>query len=241
MDTCHDPRSYPIFPRVHVSLFQIIDATVCADVKSTWHAYRCPNSRPIKKRQLFLSLLGIQPPPTPVRRLYKLYDSPRGKYCELLDDWVLCRIYKKNSSSSSHKPLVISATAAISGKEHSYVSSSSSSSLDDMLALPPMDIDRFFAHPQMDSMKAEQQPQEEKPCLQGRLGSGGFDWATLAGISSQTQLFNYVNNDALYAPANCNLAATQVRRLAGCPVVDEEVQSGLRGGARQNLGVFHRG
>ncbi|KAK4778971.1 hypothetical protein SAY86_006499 [Trapa natans] len=170
-----------------------------------------------------------------------LWKRKTGGEEKWLDDWVLCRIYKKNSSSSSHKPLVISATAAISGKEHSYVSSSSSSSLDDMLALPPMDIDRFFAHPQMDSMKAEQQPQEEKPCLQGRLGSGGFDWATLAGISSQTQLSNYVNNDALYAPANCNLAATQVRRLAGCPVVDEEVQSGLRGGARQNLGVFHRG
>lgn len=144
---------------------------------------------------------------------------------------------------------------AVSSKEHSHASSSSSSSLDDMReSLPGID-DRFFAPTPPNSLKAEQQhlqqqPQEEKPSLQG-LGSGWFDWAALAGLSSgpqlngsqaQPQLAHFSNND-VYVPAVtalCNAAATQQRRL-GNSMVDDEVQSGLRVGAHQQLGLFHQG
>ncbi|KAK6154322.1 hypothetical protein DH2020_008570 [Rehmannia glutinosa] len=91
-----------------------------------------------------------------------------------LDDWVLCRIYKKNASGQ--KGGGATAAAAVYGdrsKEYSHDSSSSSSSqYDDVLeSLPEID-DRFFSLPRMNSIKNLQQ-----------LGSGNFDWATLAGLN----------------------------------------------------------
>lgn len=151
-----------------------------------------------------------------------------------LDDWVLCRIYKK--SSSSQKTTVMSG-GIVSSKEHSHASSSSSSSLDDMLESLPGIEDQFFAVPRMNSsLKVEQQPHEEKPSLQS-LGSSGFDWAALAGLGSgpelnharlQQQVFNYGNNNDAYVPAFPPALGTNQWRL-GSSMVDEEVQSGLRG------------
>ncbi|KAK4750649.1 hypothetical protein SAY87_004131 [Trapa incisa] len=189
---------------------------------------------------------------------YRLHETRyRNSGSSKLDDWVLCRIYKKNSSSSQ-EPLAILSAAASSGKEHSHASSSSSSSLDDMLeALPGMD-GQFFAHahPRMHTVKAEHQPQGQKPYLQSCLESSSFNWAALAGSSSggpepsyaqpQPHLANYANNDASYTlavppPPMPTAAATQLWRQAFNPMADQEVQSGLRGGARQQLGAFHQG
>ncbi|PKI37608.1 hypothetical protein CRG98_041901 [Punica granatum] len=186
---------------------------------------------------------------------YRLLETSRRAGSTKLDDWVLCRIYKKNSSSQN--PVIISTGGPVSSKEHSHASSSSSSSLDDMLeSLPEID-DRFFALPRMNSLKAvqhhqQQQPHEQKPNLQS-LSSGAFDWATLAGLSSgtelnqaqahaqaqaqaqaQPQVANYANSNDVYVPA---ADATQQRRL-GNSTLDEEVQSGLR--THQHVGMFQQ-
>ncbi|KAI8012221.1 NAC domain-containing protein JA2L [Camellia lanceoleosa] len=72
--------------------------------------------------------------------------STRG-FCPL-DDWVLCRIYKKNSSAQ--KPIFDDPA-----KEQSHGSSSSSSQFDDMLtdsSLPEINH-HFFALPKPNSFK----------------------------------------------------------------------------------------
>ncbi|KAK3020618.1 hypothetical protein RJ639_047839 [Escallonia herrerae] len=157
-----------------------------------------------------------------------------------LDDWVLCRIYKKNSSAQ--KSMM---GAPASSKEYSHGSSSScSSQFDDMLeSLPEID-DRAFTLPHMNSLMAFQQ--DDKLNLQ-KLGSGNFDWASLAALSSmpdpvpgsqasQTQghVTNHNNgqND-IYVPS---MPAGHVDSRFG-RTVDEEVQSGLRA----NSGYFQRG
>lgn len=147
-----------------------------------------------------------------------------------LDDWVLCRIYKKNSSAQ--KPMT---SVSTSSKEQSN-DSSSSSHLDDMLdsSFPEID-DRFFALPRVNSLKNFQN--DDKLSFQN-LGSGNFDWASLAGLNSvpefavenqahqaQTQgIVNYNSND-VYVPSIPQLCH-----------VDEEVQSGLR----TNSGMFQQ-
>ncbi|KAL1563683.1 NAC domain-containing protein ja2l [Salvia divinorum] len=95
---------------------------------------------------------------------YRLSESTRKNGSSKLDDWVLCRIYKKNSSGS---------------KEYSHDSSSScSSQYDDVLdSLPDLDY-RYLS---MDSLKNSQLQDDQKLNLQ-RLSSGNFDWATLAGL-----------------------------------------------------------
>ncbi|KAL0443504.1 UNVERIFIED_CONTAM: NAC domain-containing protein JA2L [Sesamum latifolium] len=172
---------------------------------------------------------------------YRLSESPKKSGSSRLDDWVLCRIYKKNSSAQ--KPAI----SNVQSKDYSLGSSSSSSSqYDDVLeSLPEID-DRFFSLPRMNSLKNFQQ-EDQKLNLQ-HLGSGNFDWATLAGLNplpefgqgqtQQAQMNNNMNgqND-MYTPA--------LQHLGPGNVVDEEVQSGLRnqrldrpGFYPQNVGVF---
>ncbi|KAK4439213.1 NAC domain-containing protein JA2L [Sesamum alatum] len=160
----------------------------------------------------------------------------------VLDDWVLCRIYKK--SSSAQKPAI----SSVQSKDYSLGSSSSSSSqYDDVLESLPAIDDRFFALPRMNSLKNFQQ-EDQKLNLQ-HLGSGNFDWATLAGLNplpefgqgqtQQPQMNNNMNgqNDMFTPPLQHHLGPGNV--------VDEEVQSGLRsqrldrpGFYPQNAGVF---
>ncbi|OMO80345.1 hypothetical protein CCACVL1_13010 [Corchorus capsularis] len=172
-----------------------------------------------------------------------------GRISSRLDEWVLCRIYKKNSSAQ--KPL---ASSTVSSKEHSNngSSSSSSSQLDDMLeSLPEID-DRFFTLPRMNSLKTLQN--DEKMGFQN-LGSGNFDWASLAGLSSvpemmpvgQTQaqsqaIPSYGNNDAYVPtmPPNLCQMDTSTNKIGNS--VEEEVQSGIRnnhsGFLQQNSSVL---
>ncbi|KAL5736252.1 hypothetical protein ACOSP7_030723 [Xanthoceras sorbifolium] len=173
---------------------------------------------------------------------YRLIESSRKNGSSKLDEWVLCRIYKKNSSAQ--KPV---SSMSISSKEHSNGSCSSSSShLDDVLeSLPEID-DRVFTLPRMNSLKTLQN--DEKINLQ-HLGSGNFDWASLAGLSSvpelvpscaQTQsqgMTSYGNND-VYVPSlpqPCHVGSGRVGNL-----VEEEVQSGLRTQRVDNSGFFQQ-
>ncbi|XP_030550956.1 NAC domain-containing protein 72 isoform X2 [Rhodamnia argentea] len=178
---------------------------------------------------------------------YRLFETSRKSGSSKLDEWVLCRIYKK--SSGLQKPTV----STSSSKEHSHGSHSSSSSLDDMLETLPEIGDRFFALPRMNSLRItphQQQQQDQKPDLQTLMGSGSFDWATLAGLNSEPQqqfvpvnqaqaqaqaqaqgLVNYGGND-VFVPQMGHLDGPQ-RRLGSS--ADEEVQSGVR---TQPLGAY---
>ncbi|KAE8713651.1 NAC domain-containing protein 19 [Hibiscus syriacus] len=162
---------------------------------------------------------------------YRLLGTSRKHGSSKLDDWVLCRIYKKKSSAQK-------SFSTVPSKEHSNNGSSSSSSphLDDMLeSLPDLD-DRFFALPRVNSLKTLQN--DGKTGFHN-LGCGNLDWASLAGLSSVPELVpngqtqtrgipSYGDND-LYVPtmppalSQMDMSASKVGRS-----VEEEVQSGLR-------------
>ncbi|CAA3006915.1 NAC domain-containing 72-like [Olea europaea subsp. europaea] len=170
---------------------------------------------------------------------YRLSESPKRNGSARLDDWVLCRIYKKNSNGQ--KPT----DSGLQSKEYCHNSSSSSSSQhDDVLkSLPDID-DRFYSLPRMNSLRASQQ-EDQKMNFQ-KLGSGSFDWASLANLNSllelgqaqpsQTQAqANYLmiqdihgQND-IYAPAVPQAGPVHVGSKFGAFVLGEdEVESRLR-------------
>ncbi|GAV91200.1 NAM domain-containing protein, partial [Cephalotus follicularis] len=171
---------------------------------------------------------------------YRLIEHSRKNGSTRLDDWVLCRIYKKNSSAQK-------CVSSVTSKEYSNNGSSSSSSshLDDVLqSLPEID-DRFFALPRINSLKTLNN--EDKVNFQN-LGSGSFDWASFAGLNSvpeltasgqtqsQTQgMVTYGNNTDVYVPSMIMSS------------VEEEVQSGLKnqrvdysGFYQQNSGMLNQ-
>ncbi|KAE9458132.1 hypothetical protein C3L33_09953, partial [Rhododendron williamsianum] len=167
---------------------------------------------------------------------YRLSESPRKPGSSRLDDWVLCRIYKKNSSGQ--KPI-----SGIPTKEFSHASSSSSSSqFEEMLESFPEINDRSFALPRMSSLKTLQN--DEKVNIQ-RLNSGNFDWASFAGVTSLPelvpagQIINNINN-------NNNMRYNDLYTLGAQPTgkfgnsVDEEVQSGVRNQRVENSGLFQQ-
>ncbi|KAL3503254.1 hypothetical protein ACH5RR_037703 [Cinchona calisaya] len=181
---------------------------------------------------------------------YRLSQPPQKIGNPRLDEWVLCRIYKKKSSGGG-KPI-----SGLQSNENSHGSSNSSSSsqLDDVLeSLPEID-DRFFALPRMNSLKAVRQVDQKINLL--NLGSGCFDWATLAGLNSvpelgpgnnQTQAIpaaghGRVNNNVINNNNNSNVNAQNDMYVPSFPHichVDEEVQSGLRTTNRvENSGFF---
>ncbi|GAB2258864.1 hypothetical protein Droror1_Dr00015024 [Drosera rotundifolia] len=130
-----------------------------------------------------------------------------------LDEWVLCRIYKKNSSAAK----AIANASPV--REHSSGASEEGlgSPIEDVLESFQEFDDRFFALPGMDSLLAAQQ--DDKTSLQSILGSGNFEWSTFAGLDSGSE-FNPVglsqNRDIkgpeMYVPA------TQVTQQQMCHV-----------------------
>ncbi|KAL2944135.1 NAC domain-containing protein 72 [Bienertia sinuspersici] len=189
---------------------------------------------------------------------YRLTEHNRKNGSSKLDDWVLCRIYKKNSS----------AVKPTTSKEYSTGGSSSSSSshLDDVLeSLPEID-DRSFALPRMNSLKnnnnnnnmvqQQQQPQQQQQQQNDKfnlqqLGSGSFDWAVLAGLTSvpeysfagsnyqpqqSGQMQNNNGND-MFVPSLPPLSQVDSpvdNKISTSRLVDEEVQSGISNQQRVN-------
>ncbi|XP_059662617.1 NAC domain-containing protein JA2L-like [Cornus florida] len=169
---------------------------------------------------------------------YRLSEPSRKAGSSKLDDWVLCRIYKKNSGGQ--KPVL-----SFPSVEHSHGSSSSSSSqFDDVLeSLPDID-DRLFALPRMSSLKAMHKLQN--------LTSGNFDWASLAGISSLPELVPggqaqaqertqapLNNNNGMYVssvPSMYHVDSQSHQRFGVSG--GEEVQSGIRTQRLENSGFF---
>ncbi|KAL3576692.1 hypothetical protein D5086_021975 [Populus alba] len=138
--------------------------------------------------------------------------------------------------------------SSVSSKEYSTNGSSSSSSshLEDVLdSLTEID-DRLFALPRTNSLKPMQH--EEKINL-ANLGSGSFDWATLAGLNSLPELLetqpgaNYSNTDVngVHVPSMPPLCHADSSTGRMGTSVEEEVQSGVRTQLRDgNSGAFQK-
>ncbi|KDP38906.1 hypothetical protein JCGZ_00663 [Jatropha curcas] len=177
---------------------------------------------------------------------YRLLESSRKNGSTKLDDWVLCRIYKKNSGAQ--KPI----SNTVPSKEYSNNGSCSSSSshLDDVLdSLPEID-DRFFAIPATNSAKPMHH--EEKVNL-NNFGSGNFDWASLAGLNPVSELLpsgptqtqgmlnqSYMNSTCndLYVPSLPSQGVHVDSKMLN--LVEEEVQSGIRTQRLDNTGFFQQ-
>ncbi|OIW08261.1 hypothetical protein TanjilG_21727 [Lupinus angustifolius] len=164
---------------------------------------------------------------------YRLLDSSRkNNGSAKLDDWVLCRIYKKNSSAQKTVVPSFSSTEYSNGGS----SPSSSSHVEDMIELPEIN-DQFFGLPRMNSLRTSQQNHD------GFQNLGSFsDWVNSSGLDSvpefQTQgMVNYGEND-LFVPSMpqfCHVDLTGKQ-------VEEEVQSGLRNQRRinENSGYYQQ-
>ncbi|XP_009797580.1 NAC domain-containing protein JA2L [Nicotiana tabacum] len=178
---------------------------------------------------------------------YRLSESPRKNGSSRLDEWVLCRIYKKNSGGQ--KPNI----SGLNSKEMSHGSPSScSSQFDDMLESLPEIEDRYFSLPRMNSLRNLQQ--DDKLNLQ-HLGSGNFDWATLAGFNSFPEL---VTGNQAPAPGNQSQvhlnnqnSSNNLNEFFAHPTqlnfhgdvkfeggVDEEIESGIRAQRINNSGFY---
>ncbi|KAE8680150.1 NAC domain-containing protein 19 [Hibiscus syriacus] len=177
---------------------------------------------------------------------YRLLETSRKNGSSKLDDWVLCRIYKKNSSGQK-------SFSSVSSKEQSTNGSSSScsSQLDDMLeSLPELD-GRFFGLPRMNSLKTLQNG--EKTGIHN-LGIGSFDWANLGGLNSvpelvpsgqtqtQSQVITNYGNSNLYVPTTTpTLRPMDMSTNEVGNSLEEEVQSGLRTQrAEDDSGIFQQ-
>ncbi|XP_019183034.1 PREDICTED: NAC domain-containing protein 72-like [Ipomoea nil] len=151
---------------------------------------------------------------------YRLCDAPKKTGSARLDEWVLCRIYKKHSSAEK----------AMSGggqsKEQSHGSpSSTSSQFDDMLvALPELDGQSFV----LPAMKQEEQVDLHE------LGPGSFDWNTIsAGDFGVPAAAAAGGNQVSAAPMTGNDVNYQNDIYAHALAMnfqapDDEVQSGMR-------------
>ncbi|XWS27974.1 hypothetical protein CRYUN_Cryun25bG0026300 [Craigia yunnanensis] len=204
------------------------------------------NGRKVGIKKALVFYIGKAPKGTKtdwIMHEYRLIETSRKHGSSKLDEWVLCRIYKKKSGAP--KPF-----SSVSSKEHSNngLLSSSSSQLDDMLELD----DRFFALPRMNSLK---KPQHDEKMGFHNLGSGNLDWASLAGLNSvtefipsgqtqtqtqtQTRGFPSNENNDVYVPTMpptlCQ-NGTSINKVGNS--VKEEVQSGLKPERVDNSGFF---
>ncbi|KAH1144389.1 hypothetical protein GLYMA_12G221500v4 [Glycine max] len=140
---------------------------------------------------------------------YRLLDSSRKNTGTKLDDWVLCRIYKKNSSAQKAVQ-----NGVVPSNEHTQYSngssSSSSSQLDDVLESLPAIDERCFPMPRVNTL--QQQQHEEKDQTQGMV--------------------NYNACNDLYVPTLCHVGTSVPQKM------EEEVQSGVRNQRVQNNSWF---
>nr|AFN55273.2 NAC domain-containing protein [Tamarix hispida] len=188
---------------------------------------------------------------------YRLSDPPtrNGSSSSKLDAWVLCRIYKKSSASSTKLPIDstivpssnrISLSSSITCKDHSSgcyggSSASSSSHIDNATESIP-EINRPFPAdlPCVNSPKTDDQLGDLL-----RLGSGNFDWTALLGLTTSTPPVPELPPTDDFPTAHTQGATGQRQQavqqsmaqgndnfpLLSLPPLrqaDEEVQSGLR-------------
>jgi hypothetical protein len=138
---------------------------------------------------------------------YRLSESTRKAGSSRLDDWVLCRIYKK--SSGAQKPISSTTTGEISNNGSP---SSSSSYFDDVLDSLPEINDRSFVLPRINSLKTLQ---DEKFNIQN-VSSSKFDWNNMANLQDLT------SNTQIQRPGN-DIHYSSLPQLCQ----EEEVESGF--------------
>ncbi|XP_022941397.1 NAC domain-containing protein 72-like [Cucurbita moschata] len=151
---------------------------------------------------------------------YRLIDASRKVGSIKLDDWVLCRIYKKNSSAQK-PPATIASIPSMECSNGGSSSTCSSPHIDDVLESLPDIEDRFFNLPRINSLQTLQQHQH--------LSSPNFDWATAAaasfeGLNSIGELAPMTQAPAGFLNSNMYIPATQPPRSTA----EQEVQSGLQ-------------
>lgn len=133
--------------------------------------------------------------------------------------------------------------------EHSTGGSSSttSSHLDDVLEYLPEIDDRSFALPRMNSLKnivGQQQPAQNDKYNLLQFGSGSFDWAMLAGLTSVPEYAFAGSTQPQSVQANNNgnnlmLPNMVDTKLCKSGLVEAEVQSGNTT-QRANLGYLNQ-
>ncbi|KAL5730159.1 NAC domain-containing protein [Ranunculus cassubicifolius] len=150
---------------------------------------------------------------------YRLSESTKKSGSSRLDDWVLCRIYKK--SSGAQKPTSYIGT----GEELSNGGSplSSSSYFDDVLESLPELNDQTFVLPRINSLK---NLQDEKFNLQQ---SGKFEWnASIPNMNSfQDSYTSNVQAQQQQRPANGNDIFFPSFPQKFGSLMEEEVESGF--------------
>ncbi|GMH14390.1 hypothetical protein Nepgr_016231 [Nepenthes gracilis] len=169
---------------------------------------------------------------------YRLFDASRKDGSSKLDDWVLCRIYNRNSTAGK-------SGSSFPRRDHGAGEGSepSCSHLNDVLEQLPEIGDSLGAPPSTSSLKAGQE--EDGMALQSLLSSDTFSWSALAGSNpvpefgssgstlqeyktrrmSQLQVSN--NVDDVYAPSLPPLSYGQSPADKCVNSVEEEVQSRL--------------
>ncbi|CAL0326575.1 unnamed protein product [Lupinus luteus] len=149
---------------------------------------------------------------------YRLLDSSRKSGSTKLDDWVLCRIYKKNSSAQKPIPNEYA--------QYSNVSSSNSSSsyIDDVLESLPQIDDRYFALPRVNDEK------HLNNFHQNLTAGTFFDWTNNpAAMNSVTEFVNSGNQTMMNYGNDLSVPA----------LMEEEVQSKTQ--RVENSGFFQQG
>ncbi|KEH38789.1 putative transcription factor NAM family [Medicago truncatula] len=184
---------------------------------------------------------------------YRLLDSSRNNGGTKLDDWVLCRIYKKNSSAQKPIP-----NGVISSREYTQYSngssSSSSSHLDDVLESLPQIDDRCFKLPHVNSLRTTQHRQQEEEEKLNLQNNNFMDWSNSSSIlntvtgfqEGQTQgMMNFSGCNDLYVPTLCQMDSSVITEKTSNISVhptEEEVQSGAKANQVENSsGFFQRG
>lgn len=169
---------------------------------------------------------------------YRLSDPQRKNGSSRLDEWVLCRIYKKNSSAQK-------AISEAQTTEQSHGSSSScSSQFDDVLESLPEIEDRFFNLPRVNSIKTFQQ-EDQKLNLQ-KYDSGNYDWASIAAFGLPEPAIVSQAPPQLTTTAATNTAMNVATSMAPMYAMDtkfarsieDEVQSGIRSQRVDHSGYF---
>ncbi|XP_068639864.1 NAC domain-containing protein 72-like [Aristolochia californica] len=144
---------------------------------------------------------------------YRLGDSTRKKGSIRLDDWVLCRIYKKNSGLEKSSGSV---------KENCNNVLTSSANLEDVLKSLPAIDERFFSLPRVNSLKFLQEVDHHY--FQNLGGAGKLDW-----LGQNTTEFGLPNTQAVHGfGAVPSISLCQVGSpsdVLGDSSIEEEVES----------------
>ncbi|GJS41224.1 NAC domain-containing protein 72-like protein [Tanacetum coccineum] len=165
---------------------------------------------------------------------YRLSDPQRKIGSSRLDDWVLCRIYKKNSSAQ--KQISDAQTT-----EQSHNSSSScSSQFDDVLESLPEIQDRYFNLPRVNSIKTLIN-EDQKVNIQ-KYDSGNYDWASIAAFG-QGLPEPVPGNQAPSTTTTTMNVATSMTPIYTMDTkfgrsLEDEVQSGIRSQRIDHPGYF---